>query len=332
MPPRSTRDKAALPLTTLIELFIVSKQIEGRSQKTLIWYKANLKAFAEYATDSAPPTLQDFTLDQARGFVAHLQNRTTRYDNHSVRLTKEGGLSARSIHGYVRTLKTFANWLHLEGYVASSPLDRLKPPKLPETMIDVLTDDEIGRILRYINPDGFLGARLYAIVLLLLDTGIRASELCTLTLTNTFLNEGHLKVVGKGSKERLVPFGAATRKALVKYIHSYRSEAPGNECNAVFLSVEGTPLTYNGLSLIIRRLALGADTPRLHAHLFRHTFAVRYLMNGGDIMTLRLILGHTTLEVTQMYMHLAEAHIQVQHSKFSPVDRLEIGKRRRGGK
>jgi len=115
----------------------------------------------------------------------------------------------------------------------------------------------------------------------------------------------------------------------VKYIHSYQSEAPGNECNAVFLSVEGTPLTYNGLSLIIRRLALGADIPRLHAHLFRHTFAVRYLMNGGDIMTLRLILGHTTLEVTQVYMHLAESHIQVQLSKFSPVDRLDIGKRRR---
>ncbi len=143
------------------------------------------------------------------------------------------------------------------------------------------------------------------------------------------MNEGYLKVYGKGNKERLVPFGALTKKALLKYIHSYRPETVGDDCQQVFLSVDGKRLSYNGLALVIRRLGQTADVPRLHAHLFRHTFAVRYLMNGGDIMTLRLILGHTTLEVTQMYMHLADAHIQVQHSKFSPVDRLDIGKRRR---
>jgi len=110
-------------------------------------------------------------------------------------------------------------------------------------MIEVLTDDEISRIIRYINPDGFLGARLYAIVLLLLDTGIRASELCTLTTANTFLSEGHLKVVGKGNKERLVPFGATTKKALLKYMLSYRPEPKGSDDNStVFLSIDGAPL------------------------------------------------------------------------------------------
>jgi integrase/recombinase XerC/integrase/recombinase XerD len=170
---------------------------------------------------------------------------------------------------------------------------------------------------------------LYAIVLVLLDTGIRASELCTLTMENTFLTEGFLKVRGKGNKERMVPFGALTKKALLKYLHSYRPEAQSDDQRELFLSIEGTPLSYNGLALLIRRLGSNSDVPRLHPRLFRHTFAVRYLMNGGDIMTLRLILGHTTLEVTQLYMHLAEAHIQVQHHKFSPVDRLDIGKRRK---
>ena len=84
-------------------------------------------------------------------------------------------------------------------------------------------------------------------------------------------------------------------------------------------------LPHIGLSKAIKRLGHTSGITRLHAHLFRHTFAVNYLMNGGDVMTLKLILGHTTLDVTQIYMHLAEAHVKVKHERFSPVDRLGIG-------
>lgn len=329
MPAQTRKNKAKLPLSSLIDLFILSKQIEGRSEKTLTWYRANLTNFDNFVASAGPATVQDADLDKARAFIAQLQGRKTRYESHNVRPQKEGGLSSYTIHGYVRTLKAFGNWLHEEGYAAKSPFERLKPPKLPETMIEILSDDEIGRIVRSINPDSFLGARLYAIVLVLLDTGIRASELCTLTLDNTYLNDSFLKVCGKGNKERMVPFGALTKKALLKYLYTYRPEVQSEEQKEIFLSIESTPLSYNGLALLIRRLGNSSDVPRLHPHLFRHTFAVRYLMNGGDIMTLRLILGHTTLEVTQMYMHLAEAHVQIQHHKFSPVDRLGIGKRQK---
>jgi integrase/recombinase XerC/integrase/recombinase XerD len=136
------------------------------------------------------------------------------------------------------------------------------------------------------------------ILLLLLDTGIRASELCGLTLDNTHLNEGYIKVCGKGNKERIVPFGATTKKAIMRYLHAYRPEPATNAVKALILTFDGLEMVYAGLSQVIRRLAATAEIPRLHLHLFRHTFAVRYLMNGGDIMTLRLILGHTTLEVT----------------------------------
>jgi len=90
----------------------------------------------------------------------------------------------------------------------------------------------------------------------------------------------------------------------------------------LILTTDGSPLTYSGLAQAVKRFGKRTGVPRLHSHLFRHTFAVRCLMNGGDIMTLRLILGHATLEVTQMYMHLAEAHVKVQHHRFSPVGRL----------
>ena len=171
---------------------------------------------------------------------------------------------------------------------------------------------------------------MYALFLLLLDTGIRASELCGLTLGNVHFGECYMKVRGKGNKERIVPFGLSTKKALMSYLRGYRQKVAPEGEQAVFLSIDGVPLRYAGLAQAIRRLGETSQVDRLHPHLFRHTFAVRYLMNGGDIMTLRLILGHTTLEVTQMYMHLADSHIQVQHSKFSPVDRLEITQRRRG--
>ena len=320
---------AKTPLTTLIDLYIVSKQIEGRSDKTLTWYRANLERFASFMTNGHEPTLGEVSIENARAFIAHLQGKATRYEDHQMRPVKEGGLSPHSVHAYVRTLKAFGNWMSEEGYVKGHPFERLKPPKLPETMIEILSDDEIMSVIRTINANSPLGARMYAIVLLLLDTGIRATELCTLTLDNTNLQEGYIKVRGKGNKERMVPLGGATKKAMMRYIQAFRPEPVGREANVVFMSDDATPLTYSGLSQALRRLGKAADVDRLHAHLFRHTFAVRYLMNGGDIMTLRLILGHTTLAVTQMYMHLADAHIQVQHSKFSPVDRLDIGSRRR---
>lgn len=333
MAPRTTKPpsktKADFSLPTLIELFILSKQIEGRSPKTLSWYQANLTRFSDFLTGEQVPTLQEITLDNARNFVAHLQGKSTRYADHHMRPTEKGGLSPHSVHAYVRTLKSFGSWLVEEEYVEVHPFERLKPPKLPDTIIEVLSDDEIRRMVAAISPDTVLGVRMHAMVLLLLDTGLRASELCGLTVANTHLQEGYVKVRGKGEKERIVPFCNVTKKSLLRYLHSYRPEPTSDGVDNFFLSVDGAPLSINGLAQALRRLGKAADIPRLHPHLFRHTFAVRYLMNGGDIMTLRLMLGHSSLEVTQLYLHLSESHVQVQHSRFSPVERLDIGKRRK---
>jgi site-specific recombinase XerD len=162
-------------------------------------------------------------------------------------------------------------------------------------------------------------------VLLLLDTGIRASELCTLTLENTFVKEGYIKVSGKGDKERMVAFGATTKKALMRYLTTFR---PQSDDPYLVLTSQGV-ITYTALNHCIKRIGISVGIPRLHPHLFRHTFAVNYLMNGGDIMSLRLMLGHTDISVTQMYLHLAESHVQIQHAKFSPVDRLLLGGRKK---
>ena len=98
------------------------------------------------------------------------------------------------------------------------------------------------------------------------------------------------------------------------------------------MSEDGTPLTYNGLKLVIQRLAHKSGVERLHLHLFRHTFAVAWLTGGGDLITLQKMLGHTTVSTTQLYLHLASAHVKVQHERYSPVDRLGIGAGKRSGR
>jgi site-specific recombinase XerD len=318
-----------LSLASMIDLFIVSKEIEGKSQKTLGWYRSMLIAYADHAGQGEDVPFDELSLEGAKSFISYLQRRTSKYQNHQFRKIEDEALSPHTIHAYVRTLKAFGAWLFEEGYTTDHPFRRLKPPKLPETMIEILSEDEITRLLNAINANTPLGARQYLIVLLLLDTGIRASELCTLTMANTNLKEGYIKVRGKGKKERMVPFGSTTKKALMRYIQTYRPDPATDQVGELILTLDGTSLTYDGLAQVCKRLAVAASIPRLHLHLFRHTFAVRYLMNGGDVMTLRLILGHTTLDVTRLYLHLSESHVQVQHHKFSPVDRLDIGRRRK---
>lgn len=311
-------------LSILLQQFIATKKVEGCSPKTVSWYRNMLGRFLRFAGDV---TIAEFGLDPARQFVASLQSQEQRYEQHPFSNPKDGGLSPRTISCYVRSLKTFSRWLMDEGYTRHDVLARLKKPRLPQPMIKVLTDEEISDLVASINPNTFLGARLYAVVLLLLDTGLRASEVCALTLDNTDLTAGTVKVVGKGRKERIVPFGAGTKKALLRYVTTFRPESISDR---FFLSVDEEPLSYNALKMIIQRLGRKAGVQRLHLHLFRHTFAVRYLTNGGDVMTLRLILGHTTLAVTQQYLHLADQHIRIAHSRYSPVDRLGITSGRNG--
>ena len=159
-----------------------------------------------------------------------------------------------------------------------------------------------------------------AMVIIFLDCGIRLSELANLKFQDAHVEEGYLKVMGKGAKERIVPIGNVAQKILQRYVFHFRPE-PMREENA-FLTLEGQPLSSNAIRLIVARLARKSGIRRLHVHLFRHTFATNYLINGGDVFSLQQILGHTTLEMVKRYVTLASAQVRVQHRRFSPMDRM----------
>ena len=155
-----------------------------------------------------------------------------------------------------------------------------------------------------------------------LDTGLRASELAGIKLADLNLRDGFVKVMGKGAKERTAPIGQYVRTVLLNYLENVR---PQRKANHLFLSRAGKPVTANAIKLIFSRQARKSGVKRLHAHLCRHTFATNYLLNGGDIFSLKEILGHTTFEMVNHYLHFTSSQITAQHHKYSPMDRLHDG-------
>ena len=157
----------------------------------------------------------------------------------------------------------------------------------------------------------------------LLDSGLRASELASIALSNLNLKDGYIRITGKGDKERIVPIGKFVQMELLHYIEKIRPQVYGGDCNNLFVSQGGKPMTLNTVKMVFSKLARSSGINRLHAHLCRHTFAINYLLNGGDIFSLREILGHTTLEMVNHYLHFTTSQITEQHQKFSPMDKLK---------
>jgi integrase/recombinase XerC/integrase/recombinase XerD len=154
-------------------------------------------------------------------------------------------------------------------------------------------------------------------VLLFLDSGLRCAELVGAKMGDLFLSDECLKVMGKGQKERVVPFGDRTARALVRYLN-LRPEAAGD--GSVFVTRDGRPMTENAVKMVFERLAKRAGVPRLHVHLLRHTMATRYLLSGENPIKLQRILGHETLEMTRRYMDMVAVQAAITESKVSPVD------------
>jgi site-specific recombinase XerD len=212
--------------------------------------------------------------------------------------------------------------LYAEGYTRENRLKNLKLPKAEERIIEPLTPEEIAIVLDAIDREKAVGRRNHVIVVLLLDTGLRVSEVAGAKLKDFNPVDGCIKVMGKGKKQRIVPVGNVAQTALSEYVTYVRPGIASPDCDSLFVSGNGEPITVNSLKLFFSRLARRSGITRLHAHLCRHTFAINYLLNGGDIFSLKVILGHTTLEMVNHYLHFNNAQITARHRQFSPMDRM----------
>jgi integrase/recombinase XerD len=261
--------------------------------------------------------------NEIRAFILFLKSKK-RFSQHPYATPQQDGLSDHSINCYVRSVRAFWSWLAGEGIIDENPFARVKVPRAPRKVIPTFSPSQIRALLGAIDtatPEGF---RDCVIILTLLDTGLRVSELAGLRLDDVWLEEGVLKVTGKGGKERIIPIGKGVRRLLWRYISGVRPGPENPSCDAVFLTADGRPLTVhrirNRMTVYGRRAGLSGV--RCSPHTLRHTAAVSFLRNGGDVFSLQRLLGHSTLLMTRHYCELADVDVRRAHATASPVDNL----------
>lgn len=310
-----------LQLETLIQGYQLSCQTEGKSAKTIEWYGAFLRRFAKFLQSCGMSTaVTGINRGHVRSFICHLQTEA--------KVPHTGvPLSPATVQGYVRALKAFFSWLEKEEYVASNPIARLPIPKAPTKIVSTFTSEDIERLIRACQQVENNSSRDLCILLLLLDTGVRVSELTSIEMQDVDIEEGYIKITrAKGSRERLVPIGSVARRLLWRYMSCGRPQPLVDRVTHLFLTGGGLPLTRNGVQQMVRRWGrrAGLRGVRCSPHTFRHTFAKNYLLNGGDIFSLQKILGHSSLASVRMYVNLFAADVKRQHQRFSPVDNLAV--------
>lgn len=218
-----------------------------------------------------------------------------------------GKKAPSSIARKVATLRTFFQYCMKKGLVASNPAKEVATPKVPKKLPKFLTVDEVFTLIKATSEDGSAGARDKAIVELLYASGLRVSELVGLNVDNIDLKENLVRVLGKGRKERIVPFGDKAKKALLRYL-SLRHELAGEGSHekGFFLNCRGGRLTVRSVERLIRKyIAKSGLQKTVTPHILRHTFATHLLGAGADMRGIQELLGHTSLSTTQKYTHVS---------------------------
>jgi len=277
----------------------------GDSANTVESYLRDLERFAKWAEAHGVVTPEAVSRKLMRAFVFAL---------------KDLGLSAATIRRQVSALRTYYGFLIGEGHVTADPSDRLEMPRRGRTLPDTLSVKEVLAMLEATEADQPLAWRDRALLELAYGAGLRVSELCGLTLQNLLLNEGLVRVLGKGSKERLVPVGRQVIGSISVYLHQVRPELDrGKSQGRVILNGRGQPLSRVGAWGVVKRCAKAAGIrKRVSTHTLRHSFATHLLEGGADLRAVQEMLGHADLSTTQIYTHVDREYLRSVHKKFHP--------------
>lgn len=231
------------------------------------------------------------------------------------------GLALRTVNCNLCIYKELFKFLLSEGWMESNIAITLKPFKVQPSLAHSFTDDQLHHLLIQPNRSTFTGLRNFVMMLTLLDTGIRLKELADIQIQDVLFAEGVLRVQqGKGRKFRIVPI----QHVLADTLNRYLLERGTLNHNFLWITLDNAPFQTGGIRVMIARYCSTANIQDVQCscHTFRHTFAKKYLMNGGDIFTLKNILGHERIETTEMYVELYSRDLQIQHEKFSPIEHL----------
>lgn len=285
------------------EMFMQEQRFRGNSTYTFEYYKRSLNMFINFC--SAEMDVEDLDIMTFKAYQLYISEHRE--------------INKISVRTYARAVKVFYRWLYFENYI-DIDINRLNLMKANKEIILPLSDNEVKQLLTLYDNSSFLSCRNRSIIMLMLDCGLRLGEVVNLMLSDIDFVNHYLVINGKGSKQRVVPFGSTLSEQLVTYF-SYRNSV-SSASNSVFLTQKNTAITHNTIKMLFARIKKKKSFSRVYPHLLRHTFATNYIYNGGNLEVLRVLMGHSTINITQIYIHLASQMHLINDNYNSHLDTL----------
>ncbi len=290
----------------LIEQFLDAIWMErGLSENTLVAYRNDLNAYARWLASQQQTDLTAVGRDDVQTYLAQ-------------RVAAKA--SPRSTARLLSTLRRFYAWLRRENRISQDPTALIEAPKLGRPLPKTLTELEVEALLAAPDTQTPLGMRDRTMLEVLYASGLRVSELVNLTVMQLNLQQGVIRVTGKGNKERLVPLGDEAMNWLQRYIQDVRlALLNGQTRDALFVTQRREAMTRQAFWYMIKRHARSAGIEKaLSPHTLRHAFATHLLNHGADLRVVQMLLGHSDLSTTQIYTHVARARLKDLHARHHP--------------
>lgn len=275
------------------------------SQNTIESYQNDLVEFQNFLSINSFPGITKIKQNIPRYYLSYLNRK----------------YSQRSVARKVSSLRGFYNFLYKEEIIEVNLFSEVIIPKIDKSLPRLVYSEELNILFDSIDTSDAIGKRDYAILEVLYGTGLRVSEFCSLKLSDIDFYNNNFLILGKGEKERIVPFHQGVKEALLDYINYGRIELQKRNksqiSDIVFLNFKGTPLTPRGVRTILDNLAIKVGlSDKISPHMLRHSYATHLLDNGADLRSVQELLGHENLSTTQIYTHVSKENLKEQYNKI----------------
>ena len=276
------------------------ENIKGLSSNTAVSYKRDLLKLSKFLNASGVNDFENLTEEICSAWIADLF---------------QNNVSARSIQRHISSSKGFFNYLKKSGLISDSPFQLINSPKSPSYLPNILSPEEVSQLLNF-KPKNSQEKRDLAIIELIYSSGLRVSEAVNSNLNDFEENKNFLRVIGKGSKTRLVPVGRYAQNAINDWM--LERDKLSTQDNALFVNLRGSRISTRSVQERIKNIALMQGLPPVNPHMLRHSFATHLLESSGDLRSIQELLGHSSLSTTQIYTRLDYQHLMKVYENSHP--------------
>ena len=287
-------------LNDINEYLVFVSQVKNLSENTTKSYERDLKKLYIFLEKLNVTNYSDIKEEICSAWIGDLYSQNNK---------------PKSIQRHLSSAKGFFRFLKKNNLISSSPFELVTAPKSSNTLPDVLSPEDVEQLLNF-KPSNTIEIRDMAIVELMYSSGLRVSETVNINISDFEENMSFLRVIGKGSKTRLVPMGRFAINAINNWLNE--REKISNNTDALFLNSKGSRLSVRSIQLRLKKMAIKQGLPPVHPHMLRHSFATHMLESSGDLRTIQELLGHSSLSTTQIYTKLDYQHLAKIYDKSHP--------------